>query len=153
MAPKKMTMEENMAALVEAEQACIQRFCSNVPFPTHEQVCEILCSQRDIDLLAEYGPMNHDFLKELYETNFADTDLIKENGRHIRRICGERTLVSNQYALNRIMVHLTRTADPRLLDMIEVRSPCQTFVDKIDPASVLCFINKSHLVPQWWEFP
>ena len=135
-----------LEALVRAEQAALRNFCAAVPFPSYTKCLSIL--SRDAELLAEYGPLNHELLKEVYDAGFADKALIRECGRLIHHRGGEQALWANSYAVNRIMVHLT-SMHPDRVATETVRDATGALISSIPPAVAICQVNNTHLVPEW----
>lgn len=149
-------MKEELLAfgLAKRERACIRNFCSNVPFPTHEECCAIL--RDDIALLAEYGDWNHDLLKSLYQASFENEKLVHKVGELILDRGGPQALWASGRAINRVMEYLLKAADPRLVDadnrLLEEAS-VQSFLGapspKCDPSLALSDINRMRLEPIW----
>ena len=138
-----------MSAVAEAEKSCVHRFCTEVKYPTYKQCLRILAGE--MRLYAEYGEANHDLMKELYDSAFADEDLIRINGRIILKRGGSKALWANAYAINRIMVRLASTCDEKLLVADSVKDPAGGPEHPIMPQIVLCGVNKWFLEPVWEE--
>ena len=136
-----------MDALVSLEHGCIRRFCSSARFPTYQTCCNIL--HNDVELSAEYVEFNHDIIKMLYETGFGNKELIQTAGQLILQKGGVQALWATSYALNRILVHLTASADPYLTKETTMQSPDGKTTYRCMPALVLCGVNKTHLEPLW----
>ena len=147
--------EELLAfAMAKREHACIRNFCSNVSFPTHEECCAVL--RDDIVLLAEYGDWNHALLKSLYEASFGSEKLVKKVGELILDRGGPQALWASGHAINRIMAHLLKAADPRLLDAdnhlleeADVQSRLGAPSHNWISSPALFDINRARLEPIW----
>lgn len=150
----RMKKELLAFAMAKRERACIRNFCSNVSFPTHEECCAIL--RDDVVLLAEYGDWNHDLLKSLYETSFGSEKLVQKVGEIILDRGGSQAVWASGHAINRIMAHLLKAADPRLLDadnrllanadmQARLGAPSHNWI----PSPALFDINRACLEPIW----
>ena len=72
-------------------------------YPSYEQVIDIIKADRAIegiylDVFAEYGEQNHQWIKEIYE-NIMKEELVKQNGNSINERGGMTAMQFNYYTL------------------------------------------------------
>ena len=72
----------------------------------------LLKQKQSLEQYAEYGEINHDLMKEIYE-NIFDKDLIKKHGERIHHRGGMTALQQNYYTLLSVLGYLI---DQRGLD-------------------------------------
>jgi hypothetical protein len=77
------------------------------PYPTFEAITALLEKQRHLALIAEYGRINHDLCKTIYE-NCTDKEKVIEAGKAIHARGGIQALQCNFYVLDAVF----RGVDP-----------------------------------------
>ena len=72
---------------LEQDRKIILGFIKDNPYPSYKQVIEIIKNDKTmediyLDMSAEYGEQNHQWIKETYE-NIMKEELVKHNGNSI----------------------------------------------------------------------
>ena len=76
----------------------LMNFIKENPYPDYNFIeYDLLLKQKQsLEQYAEYGEINHDLMKEIYE-NIFDKDLIKKHGERIHHRGGMTALQQNYY--------------------------------------------------------
>jgi hypothetical protein len=74
----------------------MDKFVKENPYPTYKEMMNKL--DNHMDLFSEYGKMQHNWCKTIYE-NPTNKDIIIETGKKIYRLGGMQALVSNNTIL------------------------------------------------------
>ena len=109
-------------------------FIKENPYPDYNFIeSDLLLKQKQsLEQYAEYGEINHDLMKEIYE-NILDKDLIKKHGERIHHRGGMTALQQNYYTLLSVLGYLI---DQRGLDRDTI---------------ILVFYNIKTIVSQCWD--
>ena len=110
-------------------------FIKENPYPDYKfiEYDDLLLKQeQSLEQYAEYGEINHDLMKEIYESIFNE-DLIRKNGERIHHRGGKTALQQNYYTLLSVLKHLI---DQRGLDR---------------DTNILVFYNMKTIVSQCWD--
>ena len=112
----------------------LMNFIKENPYPDYNFVeYDLLLKQKQsLEQYAEYGEINHDLMKEIYE-NIFDKDLIKKHGERIHHRGGMTALQQNYYTLLSVLGYLI---DQRGLDRDTI---------------ILVFYNIKTIVSQCWD--
>ena len=83
-------------------------FIKENPYPDYNFVSNDLLLKQEICLpqYAEYGEINRDLMKEIYEHIFDKDITVKRNGERIRHRGGKTALQQNYYTLLSVLKHL-----------------------------------------------
>ena len=96
----------------------ITNFIKENPYPDYKfiEYDLLLKQEQSLEQYAEYGEINHDLMKEIYE-NIFDKDLIKQHGERIHHRGGKT-------ALQQTIIHYCQCWDTWLTneDLIETQS-------------------------------
>ena len=101
---------------LEQDRKIILRFIKDNPYPSYEQVIEIIKNDKTmediyLDMLAEYGEQNHQWIKEIYE-NIMKEELVKHNGNSINERGGMTTMHCNYYTVISVLRYLIQQRAP-----------------------------------------
>ena len=109
-------------------------FIKENPYPNFKfiEYHLILEQKQSSEQNAEYGEINHDLMKEIYE-NIFDHDLIRKHGERIHHRGGKTALQQNYYTLLSVLGYLI---DQRGLDRDTI---------------ILVFYNIKTIVSQCWD--
>ena len=109
-------------------------FIKEIFYPNYKFIeYDLLLKQKQsLEQYAEYGEINHDLMKEIYE-NIFDKDLIKKHGERIHHRGGMTALQQNYYTLLSVLGYLI---DQRGLDRDTI---------------ILVFYNIKTIVSQCWD--
>ena len=78
--------------LIETEDDIIKSFVTSTPYPSYQEMMDYL--KNNIELGCEYGEMNHNLCKTIYE-NPTNKELIVEMGKKIYERGGIQALSAN----------------------------------------------------------
>jgi hypothetical protein len=84
----------------EQEIEDVKRYVSMNPYYSYDDMVKRLLTNKDMpmELFAEYGMMNHECLKTIYE-NIWDETICREMGQKIYDCGGHKAMVMNFYSL------------------------------------------------------
>jgi hypothetical protein len=85
---------------IDLEQEKIREFVNKHPYPSYEDVANKL----DVQLWAEYGKVNHNLCKSIYDNSTNDAIILKA-GKRIYRRGGTTALRANLYVLQTFYNH------------------------------------------------
>ena len=90
-----MPTEKEIEQLIRKEEKIIEDFVKWNPYPNYQYIIGKLESDNKfLDMFAEYGELNHEFCKTIYE-NPNNEELIIEMGRNIDSRGGKWALFNN----------------------------------------------------------
>lgn len=93
------------------ERKKIEKFIKDNPYPKYNDVIEIIKEDKDfLDMFAEYGTPNHQWMKEIYE-NIFDKEIVKRNGEMINDRGNLYTMQMNFYTLLDILRNFFKKSD------------------------------------------
>ena len=112
----KMPMIGVTEKALEQDRKIILRFMKDNPYPSYKQVIDIIKNDRAIegiylDVFAEYGQQNHQWVKEIYE-NIMEEELVKQNGNCINERGGMTAMQFNHYTLVSVLRYLIQQRAP-----------------------------------------
>ena len=142
--------DRKLDLLAQAETEAVKKFCSELPYPSFGEAQTILM-RADVELYVEYGEMNHELLKDIYETGFTDEALICSTRNAILSRGGMQALHLNYYALYVIMVSLVRQAPQHLKGMVEVFDESGAKIYTFDAGFVIGAAHVSYLRGPWFS--
>jgi hypothetical protein len=87
-----MQNNDNIEDHIKAEEKIIDEYVNTHPYPEYGDMLQKI--EKHIELYAEYGELNHNWCKIIYE-NPNNTDLIIESGKKIYNRGGLQALVMN----------------------------------------------------------
>ena len=101
---------------LEQDRKIILSFIKDNPYPSYKQVIEIIKNDKTmedicLDMFAEYGEQNHQWIKEIYE-NIMKEELVKHNGNSINERGGMTTMHFNYYTLISVLRYLIQQRAP-----------------------------------------
>jgi hypothetical protein len=83
---------------LEKQKQKVSQYIKNNPYPSYEEWEQRLNNKKYLPLLAEYGMLNHEMCKKMYENPF-DEKIIIECGKRIYNSGGIQALQLNHYIL------------------------------------------------------
>ena len=92
------------------------KFIIENPYPKYDEVIKIIKNEDHrmyLDLFAEYGRPNHQWMKEIYE-NMLDKDIVKKNGELINERGDGQAMIYNFYTLLSVVNHFLRKAKHKM---------------------------------------
>ena len=131
---RKMPMLGVSEEELKRDRERLMNFIKENPYPDYKFIKYdlLLKQEQSLEQYAEYGEINHDLMKEIYE-NIFDKDLIKKHGERIHHRGGITALQQNYYTLLTVLKHLV---DQRGLDRDTI---------------ILVFYNIKTIVSQYWD--
>ena len=103
---------------MERDKTFFMNFVIKNSYPKYKDVLQIIRKQEDrFDMFAEYGELNHEWMKEIYE-NALDKDIVKANGEKINERGDKEAMVWNYYTLLAVVNHLLKKSGMKNEDVM-----------------------------------